>query len=163
MAPDVVRKIQNETAGMESHVTFLHRIMTDNEAKNLVRCCDCFVSLHRSEGYGRGIAEAMALGKPVIATGYSGNMEFMNSEVSFPVAYNLVSVVSGEYPHSENQVWAEADVGQAANYMIQLIDDPEIGRFVGGKARVHMLNGFSYRTIGLKYRARLEQIGEAIQ
>ena len=52
--------------------------MSSNEVKNLVRCSDCFVSLHRSEGYGFGIAEAMVLGKPVIATAYSGNMDFMD-------------------------------------------------------------------------------------
>lgn len=162
IAPDVMRKMQDELAGMEGYVTILHRTMTDNEAKNLVRCCDCFVSLHRSEGFGRGLSEAMALGKPVIATGYSGNMEFMNPEVSFPVAYNLIPVADGEYPHSEKQVWADADVGEAASYMIQLVDHPDTGRVVGSKARLHMKNKFSYSAIGLKYRTRLEEISEGI-
>lgn len=162
MAPEVMRQMQDELEGIDSHVTILHRLMTDNEAKNLVRCCDCFVSLHRSEGFGRGISEAMTLGKPVIATGYSGNMEFMNPEVSFPVAYDLIPLADGEYPHSENQVWADADVGEAASYMIQLVDHPGNGRVVGNRARLHMKQKFSYSTIGLKYRTRIEKIGEEI-
>src|SRR6185437_16308815 len=51
--------------------------LSDNEIKNLIRVSDVFVSLHRSEGFGRGMAEAMALGRPAIATGYSGNLDFM--------------------------------------------------------------------------------------
>lgn len=162
VAPDVVGKLQNDLAGMEDQVTLLYRTMTDNEAKNLVRCCDCFVSLHRSEGFGRGLAEAMALGKPVIATGYSGNMEFMNPEVSFLVDYKLIPLSDGEYPHSDGQVWAEADVSEAASYMTQLLDNPDTGRVVGCRARLHMKNQFSYSTIGLNYRDRLEEIALGI-
>lgn len=162
MAPDVMRQLHDEMEGIANHVTIFHQLMTDNEAKNLVRCCDCFVSLHRSEGFGRGISEAMALGKPVIATGYSGNMEFMNPEVSFPVTYDLISLADGEYPHCENQVWANPDIEDAAQYMVKLIDDPESGRAVGKKAHLHMKKNFSYSAIGLNYRMRFEEIGEAI-
>jgi len=89
-------------------------ILKDNEIKNLVRCCDSFVSLHRSEGFGKGMAEAMFFGKPVIATNYSGNLNFMNSSNSCLVNYNLISVKEGSYPYAQNQVWAEPDIEHAA-------------------------------------------------
>lgn len=162
MAPDVMRQLHDELTGIANHVTILHQLMTDNEAKNLVRCCDCFVSLHRSEGFGRGISEAMALGKPVIATGYSGNMEFMNTDVSFPVAYDLIPLCEGEYPHGENQVWADPDIEVAANYMVKLTDEPELGWAIGKMARTHMKKNYSYSAIGLNYRTRIEEIWEAI-
>lgn len=162
MSPNVLRQLHDELTGITSNVTILHRLMTDNEAKNLVRCCDCFVSLHRSEGFGRGISEAMALGKPVIATGYSGNMEFMNTDVSFPVAYDLIPLNIGEYPHWENQVWADPNMEAAANYMAKLIDEPELGWAIGKKAQMHMKNNYSYSAIGLNYRTRIEEIVEVI-
>lgn len=160
MKPDLMRKLHEDLMDIANQVTILQQLMTDNEAKNLVRCCDCFLSLHRSEGFGRGISEAMVLGKPVIATGYSGNMEFMNPDVSFPVAYNLIPLKEGEYPHWENQVWADAKIEDAVHYMLKLIDNPEFGRIVGKKAAQHMKKHFSYSAIGLNYRERLEKVGD---
>ena len=83
----------------------------------LVACCDAYVSLHRAEGFGRTLAEAMMYGKPVIATGYSGNADFMHPELSFAVDHEVVPVQSGEYPFVEdadNGVWAEPSVAHAA-------------------------------------------------
>ena len=155
-APEAIRQLHAEIEDIADYVSVFHEMMTDNEVKNLVRCCDCFVSLHRSEGFGRGIAETMALGKPVIATGYSGNMEYMNKEVSFPIAYELIPLSEGEYPHWENQVWADADVGEAVHYMSRLIDDPALGQMVGRKASLHMRQHFRYSAMGINYRKRLE-------
>ena len=62
----------------------------------MINACDAYVSLHKAEGYGRTLAEAMLLGKPVIATNYSGNVDFM-MDGSFPVEYNLLPVEEDEY------------------------------------------------------------------
>ena len=70
------------------------------------------------------MAECMRIGKPVIATGWSGNLDFMNVENSLLVDYTLVPVKSGEYPHGEGQVWAEPDVMHAAMLMRQVVDQP---------------------------------------
>lgn len=162
MAPDIMHQLLGSLENITSHVTIIHQLMTDNEAKNLVRCCDCFVSLHRSEGFGRGIAEAMALGKPVIATGYSGNMEFMNPEVSFPVNYHLIPLNAGEYPFYQDQSWAEPDIENALNYMVKLFENPNLGRAIGKKAHLHMKKNFSYGAVGLRYRDRIEKICEVV-
>ena len=139
-------------------VIVIDKTLTTNEIRNLVRCCDCFLSLHRSEGFGRGPAEAMFFGKPVIATGWSGNMEYMNDDVAFSIRYTLQPVKEGEYPHFEDQVWAEADVSHAAEILIRLVDDPALRRAVGSRAQQHMQREFSDAVLGASYRRRIEAI-----
>ena len=123
-----------------------------------MRCCDCFISLHRSEGFGRGPAEAMFFGKPTIATGWSGNMEYMNDKVAFPIRYTLQPVKEGEYPQHEDQVWAEADVAHAAEVLIWLLDDPALRRKIGERGRIHMERQYSDKIVGASYRRRIEAI-----
>lgn len=139
-------------------IIIIDRVFTDNEIKNLVRCCDCFVSLHRSEGFGRGMAEAMFLGKPVIATGYSGNLDFMNEENSCLVQYKLIDVQEGCYPHAKGQVWAEPDIENAAGHMLKLLDDRDYGRKMGQIASRHIRTYFGYRAIGMRYKERIDEI-----
>lgn len=158
MKPEEYQALKNELHEFGAHVTLIDRVMTSTEVKNLTRCTDCFVSLHRSEGFGFGIAEAMVLGKPVIGTAYSGNMDFMNPQVSYAIDYQLIPVKEGEYPHYENQVWADPDVAQASRYMVALLDSPNEGRALGQAAKLHMQNDFSYRKIGLNYVQRLDTI-----
>ena len=154
----VIQQLHNEVEDIAGHVSILYQVMTDNEIKNLVRCCDCFVSLHRSEGFGRGIAEAMCLGKPVIATAYSGNMDFMTRDTSLEVGYQLVQVEDNKYPYWKNQSWANADVVQASMHMMKLIDDPSYGYELGRRAKLHIHKTLSYQVSGSKYRERLEYI-----
>ena len=151
-------QLRERVQELHGRVTLIERNMSSNEVKNLLRCSDCFVSLHRSEGYGFGIAEAMVLGKPVIATAYSGNMDFMSEDTSLAVNYHLIPVLEGEYPHYEGQRWAEPDYEQAAAFMVKLVDDPAIGRVIGKRARQHMQGYFEYRYTGLRYRDRLNEI-----
>src|SRR5207302_10340562 len=101
---------------LKSRLIVIDKLLTDNEVKNLVRCCDCFVSLHRSEGFGLGLITAMFLGKPVVATAYSANMDFMNEHNSCLVRYQLRSVPDGAYPFAKGQVWAEPDIDHAVEH-----------------------------------------------
>jgi glycosyltransferase involved in cell wall biosynthesis len=162
LAPEVMDELKHSISDIADHVTLLQGLLSDNETKNLVRCCDCFVSLHRSEGFGHGMAEAMSLGKAVVATAYSGNMEYMKEEVSYNVGYNLIDLQEGDYPHYEDQVWAEPNVDDAIRYMTALVDNPNSGRVIGQNARQHMFLNFSYKQIGSQYLNRLESIFENI-
>ncbi len=156
--PEIFEKLKKMLSDIRDHVMILKDVMTDCQVKNLIRCCDCFISLHRSEGFGRGMAEAMYLGKPVIATGYSGNLDFMNSENSLLLDYDLIPVEDGEYPHFEGQFWAEPNVNQAADFMRFLVDNPDKAREIGRKAQIHIRTQFSYRQIGMNYRNRIDEL-----
>ncbi|THD58915.1 glycosyltransferase family 4 protein [Phenylobacterium sp.] len=135
--------------------------LSDNEIKNLVRASDVFVSLHRSEGFGRGMAEAMALGKPAIATGYSGNLDFMVRGTGLLVDYDLVPVAPGAYPHGEGQVWADASAEHAARLIEQLLDDPAEARAMGARGKAFIAEHYSVRAAGERALARLKAIGRA--
>ena len=149
---------QIHQSGFRDQIILIDQVYNDNEIKNLIRCCDCFVSLHRSEGFGLGMAEAMYLGKPVIATGYSGNLDFMTSDNSCLVDYELIPVDEGQYPFAEGQVWADPDSEQAADYMRTLLDDRDFGRKLGLLASQSIRKYFSYLALGLRYQSRLENV-----
>lgn len=107
-------------------------VITRYQLHDLQRCCDAYVSLHRAEGFGLGLAECMALGKPVIGTAWSGNLDFMDRQNSCLVDCALVPVEDGQYDGAEGAVWAAPNVTQAAAAMRGLVDDPgraeEMGR-----------------------------------
>ena len=107
----------------------------------LVAGADVFVSLHRSEGFGRAPAEAMLLGCPVIATGYSGTSDFIASDCAYVVGYTMRPVAPGEYPGADGQSWAEPDLAEAARLMRRAHEHPEEARALGerGRARVQDL------------------------
>ena len=112
-------------------IIWIDDYLTSEEMRGLIGVIDCYVSLHRSEGLGLGMAESMYLGKPVIATAYSGNLEFMNEKNSFLVPYHLVPVQNGEYLFGRHQRWAEPNIDMAANFMRNLYDNPELGIEIG--------------------------------
>jgi glycosyltransferase involved in cell wall biosynthesis len=158
-ARDVRQRLSDRTSSFGfGRVHVIDRGLTDTETQNLIRCCDCIVSLHRSEGFGRCLAEAMWLGKPVIATGYSGNMVFMNSDVACLVNFRLVPVGEGEYPFWEDQVWADPDANEAGVWMTRLVDHPALGRALGDQASRHIRQHFSHRAVGLRYLDRLKSL-----
>lgn len=158
LAPERLQELEALLADLADRTVLIKHNMSDNEIKNLVRCCDCFVSLHRSEGFGFGIAQAMSLDKPVIATAYSGNMDFMEADCCFPVPFALVPVPEGAYPHWEDQVWAQPSMPDAVRAMVTLIDSPTTGYEVGRRAGRHIRSRFSLRATGRRVAERLEQI-----
>jgi glycosyltransferase involved in cell wall biosynthesis len=158
-----LRRFKEAIAIAPDRVHIIDRTLQENEIKNLIHCCDCFLSVHRAEGFGHGLSEAMYLEKPVIATGYSGNLDFMDEETSYLVDYDLVSVGKEQYVFPEGQVWAEPHIDQAVRFMCRLIDHPNEGRELGIVASRHIRQFFSYRAIGLRYRARLEELQAILQ
>ena len=158
VAPEALATLRGRLADLRDRVVLIDRTLTDTEVKNLVRCTDCFVSLHRSEGFGRGISEAMYLGKPVICTAYSGNMDFTSADNALLVDFDLVPLKEGDYPHWSEQVWAEPDVDHAVRHMADLLDDHQRGRDIGRRAAICMKREFSYRASGVRYLDRINAI-----
>jgi glycosyltransferase involved in cell wall biosynthesis len=105
----------------------------------LMAAADAYVSLHRAEGYGLTMAEAMLLGKPVIATGYSGNLEFMDEANSILVPHAEVPIPVGATPYPAGTMWANPDVEAAAAAMVRLASAPEFGVALGARARADVL------------------------
>jgi len=126
--------------------------------RGLINCCDCFVSLHRAEGFGRGLGEAMALGKLALGTGWSGNLDFMTPENSLLVDHRLVPVGHDQYPHWRGQEWAEPDVAHAAALLRPVLADPTRGRARAIRGQRDALSGHGHRAVALRILARLAQI-----
>ena len=140
------------------NVILLDRLMTRGQAYGLIAQCDCFVSLHRSEGFGLGLAEAMLLAKPVIGTGYSGNLDFMNHENSLLVDYELAEITEDRPIYARGNVWAEPSVDQAGAYMRQVYDHPEEARARAKRAQPEIQRLLSLDVAGQRMRVRLDQI-----
>ncbi|HPT55817.1 MAG TPA: glycosyltransferase, partial [Casimicrobium sp.] len=122
----------------------------------------CYVSLHRSEGLGLGLAECMALGKPVIGTAYSGNLEFMRENNSLLVDYTMVPVKEGEYLDWQNQHWAEANVVHAAEHMRRLFDDRAFAHALGLAGQKTIREEYSREAVGRRIRAQLDRINTTL-
>ena len=118
------------------------------------------MSLHRSEGFGLTIAEAMLLGKPVITTGYSGNMDFTTIETSLLVDYELIPVEHGDYPYSKDEMWAEPDIEQAGDYMKKLVSDKDFSCSFAKKGQELIKTSFSIKSLSEIYKNRLDLISQ---
>jgi glycosyltransferase involved in cell wall biosynthesis len=156
--PEDYNKFLSSEIVKDPRIILIDKVLDDREIKELVRLCDCFVSLHRSEGFGRGLAEAMFFGKPVIATGYSGNLDFMNEMNSCLVDHVLVSVKENEYPYGSGQIWADPDIEQAAWYMKRVVNNPTYAAEIGRYAEKYIKTYHSFSAIGTRYKRRLEKL-----
>jgi glycosyltransferase involved in cell wall biosynthesis len=128
------------------------------EITALEAACDCFVSLHRSEGFGLAIAESMLLGKPVISTDWSATAEFVNADNGCPVPAKLVTLDQNHGPYAKGSTWAEPDVKHAAEWMKRLFADRALAARLGAAARTTIETRFAPAVIGARYRKRLESI-----
>jgi glycosyltransferase involved in cell wall biosynthesis len=124
----------------------------------LMSHCDAYVSLHRAEGLGLTMSEAMCLGKPVIATAYSGNVDFMDDTSAFLVPWQPVKIGSGSAPYSPTATWAEPSLDIAATHMWAVCNDPERARSIGAAAQLKLADEFSAEACGIRMRDRLDVI-----
>jgi glycosyltransferase involved in cell wall biosynthesis len=126
-------------AGFRSDICVVDRRLDRASQLALIRDVDCLVSLHRSEGLGLHLIEAMWLGTPTIATRYSGNLYFMDDSNAALIDATLVPVTRGEGFFPPQARWAEPDLDQAAEWMLRLVDDPSVGAALAAAGRAKML------------------------
>jgi glycosyltransferase involved in cell wall biosynthesis len=145
-------------AAREAGVYLIDRIMPRAECTALFNCCDCYVSLHRSEGFGFTMVEAMLLGKPVVATGYSGNVDFMTPDTSLLIPYTLVALERdcGIYPKGAR--WAEPSISDAAAAMRWVYEHPAEAAALGERGRRHVAEVLSFEVYGRRIQARLAEL-----
>ena len=143
----------------DSRINLIDAAFSTEEINGLMSVCDSFVSLHRSEGIGLSIAQSMLLGKPVIATNYSGNTDFTKPNNSCLVDYNLIEVKEGEYPFCKGQVWADPNIDQASNYMRRLVEDESYRNAVAQSGFSYIKTHHNAEVVGINYRSRLIELG----
>ena len=149
----------HEMVSTDDRIILISETFSKNKILGLMNCCDAFLSLHRSEGFGRCIAEMMWLGKPVIATNFSGNTDFTTKETAFLVDGPLVVVRQGEYPYSENQYWCNPDVEQAAHYMRICFEGGETVNKIAAAGNKLIKQNYSFEEVAKKYTERLKHLG----
>lgn len=108
----------------DPRITVMNGYITPEERLDLLNICDAFISLHRSEGFGLALAEAMFMSKPVIATNYSGSTDFMDASNSLPVDYRLTRLEKTYGPYARGSEWAEPNMDDAVRRIRQILDDP---------------------------------------
>ncbi len=137
-----------EAAAEDKRIRFLPAEMSRPEVLDLMRACDAYISLHRSEGYGLTLAEAMSLDKPVIATSYSGSTDFIRPGTGLPVRYRLVELQGSVGPYPPGAVWAEADVNHAAELLRWVYANPDAARELGRAGGDEIRTEYSMIAVG---------------
>ncbi len=145
-------------AAKAAGVTVIDKVMTREESFDLMACCDAYVSLHRAEGFGLTVAEAMLMGKPVIATDYSSTAEFLTPDVGLPVKHTLVPVGPGCDPYPASSHWAEPDEAHAAERMRWAFENRAAARAVGRRAWRFMATKYAPAATARRMIARLTEI-----
>lgn len=141
------------------HVRFIDEFLTRQQTWDLQSCCDILLSLHRAEGFGLAPAEMMYLGKAVVATGWSANMDFMNVDNSMPVHFRLEPLARDVGAYPAGPLWAEADTDYAAACLVQLARDPALAGRLGHQAAQDIRRHLNPAEVGRQIRQRLQMLG----
>lgn len=134
--------------GLENQTIVEEKSLKRDEMMDIINTSDVYLSLHRGEGVGLGMLEAMAMGKPVIATNYSGNTDFVKDGVAFPVSYKLVKPQENDLKiYNYVKLWAEPNVEEAAKILLKLYKNTDLRRDIGSKAKKFIQKEFDHKKI----------------
>lgn len=133
---------------------------TRNEAYALIQCADAYVSLHRSEGFGLTMAEAMLMDKPVIATGYSGNMDFMNKETAHLIPYEMIDIEETRLVYRKGMRWANPSIVHAAKAMRAIMEQPIETKAMAARGKLHIQRVLSLDAAGKRFLERAQYLAE---
>jgi glycosyltransferase involved in cell wall biosynthesis len=155
---DLFRRLKTRI-GDDKRIKLVNSVLSPTEYIRMQEQSDCFVSLHRSEGFGLTLLEGMALKKPVIATNYSGSTDFVTNQTGFPVNYRLVAIEQGNAPYEKGGLWADPDVQHAAEQMKLVYLDPKKAASIAEAGYRHVWKNNSIEAISSLYLNRLQLVG----
>jgi glycosyltransferase involved in cell wall biosynthesis len=153
--PDLITAL-TAAADSDPRVVIVDGALSRAETLGLIAAADVFLSLHRAEGFGRVPAEAMLLGVPVVATGWSGVMSYLDETTGWPVPYALRPPHAGEYPYAAGSMWAEPDIPAAADVLRAALRSPGEASRRADAARLRIRERHSSDAVGLGLRRLLE-------
>ena len=146
-------------AGLDDRIVIIDTFLSRDDMLALLNCADVFVSLHRSEGFGRVVAECMLMGKPVISTNYSGSVDFAHEGTAYVVDGPMISLKKGDYADHEGQSWMDPDIDLAADAMKRCMDDPEGTAAMALLGQAYIREHHSIEAVARLYAERLRAIG----
>ena len=147
-----------EAIGSDARVVLLDGVLPRENVQALLNLADCYASLHRCEGFGLTLAESMRLGKPVVATAYSGNLDFMTPRNSLGVGYSLVPLAQNYGPYEAGQLWAEPDEADAAEKLRWVYRNRSAAATMAARGRADILAAYTHKKIGARVVERLHAI-----
>lgn len=146
----------------DRRIRLIDATLPEDAMAGLYQVIDCYVSLHRSEGFGYGPAEALYWGKPVIVTAFSGVCDFCTESTAKLVDYELIAVKPGEYPYLDSDrsyFWADPNIETASRHMRMLYEDPQPALSLAKQGQSLVRDRYSARALAQRYAARLNQLG----
>jgi glycosyltransferase involved in cell wall biosynthesis len=155
--PESRKQIRSVLDGY-TNVYLIEETLSRDEVNSLTKCVDVVVSLHRAEGFGLVLAEAMLLGTPTVATNWSSNTEFMNENVACMVDYELITIEKDMPPFKAGNRWADANLDQAAEYMKKLYEDKEYYEMIRKNAKEYAKEKLGMDQAAGRIRERLKEI-----
>ena len=142
----------------DERVIVINQSLSRVDVTRLMASCDAYVSLHRSEGFGRIIAEAMLLGIPTITTNFSGNVDFCTQDTSYLVNGELMPLSASEYIFAEGQFWCEPDTSLATSQMIRVRENASERQKIARTAQENISENYSIQAVAKAYKTRLQQL-----
>lgn len=158
--PEIAAALER-CAAEDPRIVLMHRSLDRDKMLSLIDAVDCYLSLHRAEGFGAGMAEALLLGKPVIGTDFSGSRCFLDDSVGYPVPYVMRDIQRDEYGWGEGQVWADPIPSEAARLMRAVHDDPAEAKRRAEAGRLRISTQFSRAAVGAAIRSRLAELQQS--
>ena len=125
------------------NIRVINESLSDEDVEELIDSVDAVISLHRAEGFGLVLAEAMSKGKIVVATNWSGNLEFMNEDNSCLVDYKLVNIKEDFGPYKKGMKWSEPSISHATSYINKIIEDMDFRNSLSDNAIEYIKNNLS--------------------
>ena len=142
----------------DSRIILIDKFLPRNDMLALIDACDVFVSLHRSEGFGRVIAEAMYMGKPVISTNYSGSVDFAFEGTAYTVDGPLVPLRQGDYVEFEGQYWMDPDIDAAAAAFRCCVEEEDRTQAIALAGQRQISENHTIQKIAHRYLERLKAL-----